>query len=160
MKSSSYQPRLLRASSRSSRMNRFTASAPAEPSVYRISAFYEPKLRRSDPTRTLLRSLGGDSVAGRSINRTALRAWGGAAAVRRLRPSRLVIAGQSIRPRRQRTALPETAGFPREAFPQATRFRAARQEPSPYQPFLLRASSRPSRPSRIIQNLYSQESPG
>ena len=61
--------------SRPSRVNLFPASAPAEPSVYRSASLNEPKLRRSDPVRPLLRSLGINSST-HSINRTALRARG------------------------------------------------------------------------------------
>ena len=69
-----YQVSALHVPSCPSWMN--TLSAPAEPSVYRIPISKGPKLRGSGPNRPLPRSLGNIGDAGRSINRTALRASG------------------------------------------------------------------------------------
>ena len=72
---SAYQASALGVPSCPSWMISSPASAPAEPSVYRSASLNEPKLRRSDPVRPLLRSLGINSST-HSINRPALRAWG------------------------------------------------------------------------------------
>ncbi len=71
---SPYQLSVLRVPSCSSWMDLFPAPAPAEPPVYRIPTTQGPKLRRSGPNGSLLRSLGFVGGAGHSINRTALRA--------------------------------------------------------------------------------------